>query len=105
MKVSPCFDCKRVKNPKECENKNCQVWRRWFIHRWESLRAGVRNQMEKTPQKVGVTVSGNTYAPPDQVRHYLRNDPCDTCVCARNFCSQPCQLKKNWEDARQEVFL
>ena len=31
---SPCLNCKRVKNPADCENKNCRDWCNWFYHRW-----------------------------------------------------------------------
>ena len=38
---SPCLNCTRVKDPKNCENKNCPVWREWFIRRWEEMRKAV----------------------------------------------------------------
>ena len=37
---SPCVTCTRVKDPENCENKSCQVWREWFIRRWEEIRSG-----------------------------------------------------------------
>ena len=36
----PCLTCTRVKNPKNCENKNCQEWREWFIKKWSELHNG-----------------------------------------------------------------
>ena len=36
----PCDTCTRVKDPKNCENKQCQVWRNWFLRKWEELRNG-----------------------------------------------------------------
>lgn len=35
---SPCLACTRVKDPEECENKQCKAWRDWFIRRWEEVR-------------------------------------------------------------------
>lgn len=105
MNVSPCLNCHRVADPKNCENKNCQVWRRWFINRWEAIRSGFRSQMECPTEKVGVPISGNTYAAPHQVRRYLKNDPCHSCLCAKDLCKAPCPLKKNWQKAREEVLL
>jgi hypothetical protein len=37
-KESPCQNCLRVANPKACDNKDCCLWRRWFLSRWEQLR-------------------------------------------------------------------
>lgn len=35
---SPCLTCTTVKDPRTCGNKNCQVWREWFIRRWDAMR-------------------------------------------------------------------
>lgn len=34
----PCLTCNLVKCPDNCDNKNCPVWRDWFIRKWEELR-------------------------------------------------------------------
>lgn len=39
-KPSPCLTCTIVKDPVNCENKSCQMWREWFIQRWNELRNG-----------------------------------------------------------------
>ena len=36
----PCKTCTFVKDPKNCENKNCREWVQWFIDRWEAMRKG-----------------------------------------------------------------
>lgn len=36
-KHSPCEGCTRVVNPDGCENKNCKVWKVWFLHRWAQI--------------------------------------------------------------------
>lgn len=105
MKASPCLSCTRVADPRDCENKNCQLWRRWFIARWEALRACARADMEHRPEKVGVTVSGVTYAAPHQVKKYLTEDPCHSCICPADLCRLPCPLKLNWQKAREDVLL
>ena len=35
---SPCPECIRVKEPAECDNKNCKLWQRWFLAQWEQTR-------------------------------------------------------------------
>lgn len=37
-KESPCTGCSRVDNWEKCDNKNCKLWQRWFLDRWEQLR-------------------------------------------------------------------
>ena len=37
--VSPCVGCVRVKEPDKCENKNCKVWKAWFLRRWAEIYA------------------------------------------------------------------
>lgn len=37
--VSPCVGCTRVSNPSGCENKNCKVWKAWFLRRWAGIYA------------------------------------------------------------------
>lgn len=105
QRPSPCLSCARVKDPRDCENKNCQLWRRWFIARWEGMREAARQQMNIPPEKVGITLSGQTYASAHQVREYLRKDPCEGCVCPQNLCKEPCTLKANWLAARKDVLL
>ena len=31
--LCPCIECTRVQNPSACENKNCNIWRRWFLQK------------------------------------------------------------------------
>lgn len=38
IKKSPCITCQRVMDPQDCENKNCQVWREWFLFKWNEIR-------------------------------------------------------------------
>ena len=35
---SPCAACRRVEKPEQCDNKDCMLWRRWFVARWEQIR-------------------------------------------------------------------
>ena len=35
---SPCLTCIRVKDPSNCENKTCKLWKAWFIRTWEAMR-------------------------------------------------------------------
>ena len=34
---SPCVNCTRVANPGDCENKNCKLWKTWFLRRWAAI--------------------------------------------------------------------
>lgn len=53
---SPCQTCTRVKNPHNCENKNCREWSDWFLKKWEHIHnfyltyqasKGENNELEK----------------------------------------------------------
>lgn len=35
---SPCCGCCLVADPADCNNKNCQLWQRWYVARWDVLR-------------------------------------------------------------------
>ena len=105
-KTSPCITCTRVKDPRNCENKNCQIWQRWFIHRWDNMRQEVLSSTATAdPQPVGVTISGRHYAAPHQVESYLQTDPCLQCQCVKDLCRVPCRLKQNWVLHRKEVLF
>lgn len=34
----PCEGCSREPNPRQCDNKECKQWRRWFLGAWEQTR-------------------------------------------------------------------
>lgn len=38
LHIKPCDRCTRVRDPENCENKNCVPWRQWYAYRWELLR-------------------------------------------------------------------
>lgn len=103
--LSPCLTCTRVRDPRECENKNCRVWRQWFLERWEQIHSYPRRQQQVQPQPVGVNVGGQTYAAPNQIENYLQKDPCEGCLCPRDLCAEPCRVKRAWNEARNEVLL
>lgn len=103
---SPCLTCTRVRDPEQCENKACSVWRAWFIARWDSLRSSPRLAMEQARMEpVGVSLGGRIYAPPHQVREYLEEDPCEKCLCPKDLCTGPCRVRRAWEEAKGERFL
>ena len=43
---SPCLTCVRVEDPANCENKNCKVWREWFLKKWIELQYGKREKAD-----------------------------------------------------------
>lgn len=106
MSISPCMRCTRVKDPRQCENKNCTLWRQWFVEKWDAMRAAPRLAVEHKPKvPEGVCIGGQHYALPHRVHSYLGTDPCQGCLCPRDLCVIPCRIKRNWEQARQDVFM
>ncbi len=97
----PCRGCTRVPAPGICENKACPQWQRWFAKSWENLRKYPRRQMEKT-EPVGLIIGGRRYLHPEQLRAYLKKDPCGDCGCPRALCQSPCRAKRIWEEASKE---
>ncbi|MBQ7341013.1 MAG: hypothetical protein IJW41_02460 [Oscillospiraceae bacterium] len=94
---SPCLTCTRVRDPENCENKGCKVWRQWFIKRWELIHRYPREAMEQMELKpVGVNVGGRVYAAPHQVEDYRMKDPCGDCLCPKELCHSPCPLRREW---------
>ena len=76
--TSPCQGCTRVKDPGNCENKNCSHWRKWFLKQWDLLRGYPRRQMDgPRPSVVG--------------------DPCSQCASPRELCRTPCRSRRAWE--------
>lgn len=103
---SPCLKCTRVKNPRDCEEKNCKAWRSWFIETWNAQRMQFRLAREHLAlEKEGENIGGIRYALPHRVHSYLENDPCKGCMSPRDLCRVPCKVKRNWVRAREEVFL
>jgi len=70
--MSPCESCRRVRDPRQCENKDCKTWRTWFIHRWDYIRRLYRQEA----------------------------DPCKGCSCPQELCFEPCARKSRWEEGR-----
>jgi hypothetical protein len=98
----PCRGCTRVKNPAVCENKECSLWRQWFIKRWDRVHIYPRQKMEQTVP-VGISIGGRRYLHPDHMREYIRNDPCKDCTCTKALCKTPCRTKLTWMNATKEA--
>lgn len=102
--ISPCVLCTRVKDPGNCENKNCKVWQKWFLARWELIRGFPRQAMEQAPlTPVGISLGGHIYCHPSQKRDYIANNPCDTCKCPQDLCTAPCRVRRVWEESKGEI--
>ena len=101
---SPCLQCTRVRDPKNCENKLCKDWQAWFIDRWESMRDFVRSEIEQAPtQEVGIPLGGRIYAHPHRVQEYMQQDPCQRCLCPKDRCEVPCPSKEAWLKMQRKV--
>lgn len=102
--VSPCLICTRVADPDNCENKNCRVWQKWFLARWDYIRGYPHQAMEQAPMKsIGVPLGGRLYCHPNQARTYLQTDPCEACKCPRELCTGPCRIRRAWDEAKGEI--
>lgn len=94
---NPCALCSRVPCPEECENIHCNLWRRWFLARWDRMQQAARRQMntvETVP--LGVPLGGRNYAPPHRVREYRQHNPCQNCVIGP-ICKEKCNIRTRWE--------
>lgn len=99
---SPCLSCNRVRNPENCENKRCNYWQAWFLRRWALIHSYPRRMHERPcGDRPGVSVGGNRYMPPHQVREYLVSDPCGSCRSTRDLCGQPCRVRRTWTEERE----
>lgn len=100
--MSPCVVCSRVSDPENCTDKTCRLWQRWFLQRWEETRQTLRQMKDMPDSYAGVVVGGVRYAAPNQVRNFLENDPCGSCLCPKDLCDTPCRKRKAWENFRKE---
>lgn len=67
FKKSPCETCLTVLNPSECDNKKCVPWQRWFIAKWEAMRADLF-AVKRESAPYSIKVGGYMYLHPDLVR-------------------------------------
>ena len=103
---SPCLKCYRVEDPAACEDKNCRVWRKWFVEKWDGMRVAPRLEVERRPREAeGIVIGGVRYAMPHRVRDYLEKDPCQGCLCPRDLCVIPCRVKRDWQSVRENVLM
>ena len=103
---SPCSECTRVKDPQNCENKQCKEWQAWYIDRWETMRKNVRAQMDDAPLlDLGVPLGGQRYISPHRIREYCSEDPCSRCLYPKDSCHFPCPSKLAWASVQCGVEL
>lgn len=101
---SPCTNCIRVRDPKNCENKLCKDWQAWFIQRWNAMRKNLCTEAARSPvHQVGIPLGGHRYAPPHRIRDFLNVNPCRTCIYPTDQCHSPCKTKLAWSDMQSEV--
>ena len=102
--LSPCLHCTRVKNHRNCENKNCKPWQKWFAGSWENTRRLFRRGMDVAPAlPAGVPLGGRRYDSPHRTTEYLETDPCDRCKLSSDLCHTPCRARLNWCETRKKV--
>ena len=47
----PCDTCTRVFDPRNCENKTCRVWQKWFLQSWEDMRQHCARIVEESKRR------------------------------------------------------
>ena len=103
---SPCFTCTRVKDPENCENKNCKDWQAWFLDRWETMRQYVRHEIQNAPvTETGIPLGGHFYVHPHRAQAYLQEEPCVRCCCPVELCQKTCHARSLWHAKQSEVRL
>lgn len=102
----PCRNCYQVADPVACENKDCKLWRAWFIAHWNELRKRAQKLVEMEAERSqGIPLGGRHYYHPDYLKRYFEKDPCKVCYLAQCRCEEPCGLRRNWENAKEEAGL
>lgn len=101
--TKPCQTCRRVRDPRNCENKLCKEWQTWFIDRWDTMRRMVMEQAHgKGVQGKPISVGGTKYHHPDHVRDFIEIDPCLQCAWRDGLCQNACETKQTWLASREE---
>lgn len=94
MKTStPCETCSRS----EYGCTGCEMWREHYHRRQAQINAYARSVCQP---KMDISAKFR-YAHPDEVRRYLRHNPCEDCQC-RYFCNTPCDAYLQWWDMRMK---
>lgn len=71
----PCAGCTRVPDPEKCDNKDCKLWREWFLERWAQIHGYYR---QRVPME--------------------QKDPCKSCQCPADMCFTKCAARIAWEE-------
>lgn len=74
QKICPCVGCTRVPDPEKCDNKDCKLWRKWFLANWELIHGFYLKHVPAVPR-----------------------DPCESCQCPADMCFAKCPQRLAWE--------
>lgn len=103
--LCPCTYCSKVPDPRNCDNKKCVPWRKWFVNRWDQTRKLFCRSMANAPvEQVGVPLGGERYAHPHRVRAYRQNGPCPSCSLPKDLCAAPCPAYRMWKEETEETY-
>ena len=75
QKICPCVGCTRVPDPEKCDNKDCKLWRKWFLANWELIHGFYLKHVPAVPR-----------------------DPCESCQCPPEMCFTKCPQRLAWEE-------
>jgi len=93
---SPCDTCQ---NP--CDGGDgCEKWRIRYRYRQKQINAFAKQILRPVLQFR--KPNGFAYDHPDDVRRYLRSNPCSGCQLEAT-CDQPCLVYLHWYDARMSI--
>ena len=102
VRPSPCETCTSVVVPRRCDNKECPVWRAWWLERWEQIRSCVRARLNMPPVE-DPAKDKFQYDTPEHVRRYLKEKPCEKCQVPKDLCHGACRSLRRWEEFRKEI--
>lgn len=102
--ISPCTYCSRVPDPRQCDNKKCVPWQKWFLAKWEETRKQFSVPYRKAvPAEGGIPLGGHRYPHPHRVREYRENGPCPACKLPKELCTAPCPAQEAWLKGKEKV--
>ena len=93
---SPCDTCQKL-CPGGC---GCEAWRIRYRYRQKQINAFARKILTPVPQTQ--KPKGFTYDHPDEVRRYLRANPCAGCRLEAT-CDHPCTVYLHWYNAHMAI--
>lgn len=65
------------------------------------MRRGVWEQLKPMMCVGEISVGGYSYAHPDHIREFIKEDPCRKCACPKGLCDAPCTARQYWNEQQE----